>query len=87
MACERCREHFCTTCLEKDGNEYRVLARSEAMWFCPPCHVTVQTNLKTEFKIEKKCAELMGKYEERIKKMKKEFAKKCEEKQVKEELA
>lgn len=82
IECDWCRKHFCTRCLDKGDNEYSILANSDCLWFCVPCLVIVQENLKTDYKIEQQCAKAMKKHEDRLKLIEDKLASKCEEKQV-----
>ncbi|XP_069109401.1 uncharacterized protein MCAP_0864-like [Argopecten irradians] len=88
---QRCEGHFCTKCLDKGDNEYAVLSKSNAMWFCAPCRVHIEKNINNEKMIEQKCKEIMNEFETRITQIESELKNKCDENKVrdiiKEEMA
>ncbi|XP_033729737.1 uncharacterized protein LOC117318912 [Pecten maximus] len=91
LECQRCEGRFCTKCLDKGDNEYTVLSKSNAMWFCAPCRVHIEKNINNDKMIEQKCKEIMNEFEERITTIEEALKNKCDERKVrdiiKEELA
>jgi len=82
MECQRCKEHYCITCLGKTPQEYEVLAASDSMWFCYKCREKVAKDIAIDRKIEEKCKELMSAMESRIGNVESEVKTKCDAKQV-----
>ena len=82
LECQRCSEHFCIKCLNKSESEYNAASSSDLMWFCVECRLKVQKNIKIDIDIEKKCNEIMLKYESRIEKIEKDLETKCDKSQV-----
>ena len=85
LECQRCRDRYCTKCLNKPDEEYELLSNCDLMWFCVSCHEKVQKNIITDMKIEERCKEIMRHYEDRIAKLKTDLSSsKCSENRVRE---
>ena len=82
LECQRCRDRFCTKCLDKPDDEYDILSKCDVMWFCVPCREKVQKNIITDMKIEERCKEIMKHFEARVSVIESEMATKCDEGQV-----
>ena len=42
LECQRCKERFCITCLNKSNTEYDILSKSDTIWFCVKCRKIVE---------------------------------------------
>ncbi|VDI27257.1 Hypothetical predicted protein [Mytilus galloprovincialis] len=83
MECQRCKEHFCISCLKKTKAEYSMLCKTDAMWFCGKCRIVMEQHAVTDIEIEKRCKQIMESYEERITSLEKTVENKCDEDKVK----
>ena len=84
LECERCDKHFCINCLGKSEEEYNILQQSDSMWFCRGCKPKVAKTVTADIEIERRCNEIMEKYDKRVKDLEKKMKEKLDEKQVKE---
>ena len=82
LECDRCREKFCVSCLNKTDEEYEMMKLPDIMWFCAECREKVEKNIVTERKIEEMCREIMLNYEQRICELEEEIKKKCDRDEV-----
>ena len=82
LECQRCRDHFCIKCLNKSVEEYNLMNSSDIMWFCVPCREKVERNIIVDREIEERCNDMMKMFDNRIRYLEEEMAKKCDEGQV-----
>jgi len=82
MECQCCKEHYCIKCLGKTPEEYRILSKSDSMWFCHKCREKVEKNIITDRKIEEKCKEMMLAFESRLVNIESYVKTKCDPHQV-----
>lgn len=82
LECNRCHEHFCIKCLNIGDKAYDILSKSDMMWFCPPCRITVEKSILTDRKIEERCKEIMRTYESRIAELERIISLKCEQSDI-----
>ncbi|CAC5387050.1 unnamed protein product [Mytilus coruscus] len=83
MECQRCKEHFCITCLKKTKAEYSMLCKTDTMWFCGKCRIVMEQHAVTDIEIERRCKQIMENFEERITSLEKTVDNKCDEDRVK----
>ena len=50
MECDRCRDHFCTNCLNMPQQVYEFMKEPSALWCCSKCSIAVKTLIKNEKK-------------------------------------
>jgi predicted molibdopterin-dependent oxidoreductase YjgC len=82
LVCQRCQKYMFIKCLKKTDAEYKVLTKSDTMWFCAICKDIVEKNIITDLKIEKRCNEFMKSYEDRIRRLEERVEEKCDESRV-----
>jgi ribosomal protein L33 len=82
LECQRCKDHFCITCLNKSKEECKLLNESDLMWFCPPCREKVEKNIVTDRKIEETCKEMMQAFNLRILGLETAMEKKCDKSDI-----
>jgi len=82
MECQRCKDHYCITCLGKTQEEYKILAKSDSMWFCHNCREKVEKNIIIDRKIEEKCKEMMTAFDLRLQSIETDVKTKCDAKEV-----
>ncbi|CAC5400189.1 unnamed protein product [Mytilus coruscus] len=82
MECQRCKEHFCITCLKKTKAKYSMLCKTDAMWFCGKCRIVMEQHAVTDIEIERRCKQIMENFEERITSLEKTVDNKCDEDRV-----
>ena len=82
LECQRCKDHFCIDCLNKSAEEYRLLSKTDLMWFCPPCREKVEKNIITDRKIEETCKEMMNSFEKRVSSIESALEEKCDRSEV-----
>lgn len=77
LECERCEGHVCRLCLNLTVEEYKFLGgRTEFHWYCPSCEEKAVKNIRIDKEIEDRCNEYFKKYENRLKAVEEEVAKK-----------
>lgn len=83
LECQRCRGHFCITCLKKPVAEYILLTESDLMWFCSGCRERVEKDIITDVKIEERCKKFLEGFEDRLCILENSMKNKCERNEVK----
>lgn len=82
LECQRCRVHYCIKCLNKSDEEYKILSKSDSMWFCGPCKSIIERNIVTDLKIEERCNEIVRDFEMRLASIESDLRTKCNESDV-----